>query len=124
MAPAFVAVLVPALVIFVLGAASPWIALALVPFLVAVGLSPFLMRSRVDRLGSRAREAAGELGAYAIDSVQGLGEIVSFQDERGARTVSTGWPTGISRFACLSFGNHSAGGLLEVFTGLGALRWW
>ncbi|MDE0650020.1 MAG: ABC transporter transmembrane domain-containing protein [Gammaproteobacteria bacterium] len=74
-APAFVAVLVPALVIVVLGWASPWIALALIPFLAAVGLSPFLMRGRVDRLGSRAREAAGELGAYAIDSVQGLGEI-------------------------------------------------
>ena len=44
-----------------------------------VGLSPFLRRKRVDRLGSQAREAAGELGAFAVDSVQGLGEIVAFQ---------------------------------------------
>jgi ABC-type multidrug transport system fused ATPase/permease subunit len=39
------------------------------------------MRKRVDRLGSQAREAAGELGAFAVDSVQGLGEIVAFQQE-------------------------------------------
>ena len=86
-APAFVAILVPAAVLVVLGWASPWIALALLPFLIAVGLSPFLMRKRVDRLGSQAREAAGELGAFAVDSVQGLGEIVAFQQEdaRGER---------------------------------------
>lgn len=52
------------------------------PFLLAVAISPFLMRKRVDRLGSQAREAAGELGAFAVDSVQGLGEIVAFQQEK------------------------------------------
>jgi thiol reductant ABC exporter CydC subunit len=81
-APAFVAILVPAVVLAVLAWAHPWLALVLVPFLAAVGLSPFLMRGRVDRLGSEAREAAGELGAFAVDSVQGLGEIVAFQQER------------------------------------------
>jgi ABC-type transport system involved in cytochrome bd biosynthesis fused ATPase/permease subunit len=80
-APAFVAILVPAAVLIALGSNSPWLALALVPFLLAVGLSPFLMRKRVDTLGSKAREAAGELGAFAVDSVQGLGEIVAFQQE-------------------------------------------
>jgi ABC-type multidrug transport system fused ATPase/permease subunit len=80
-APAFVAILVPAAVIAALASANAWLALALLPFLLAVGLSPFLMRKRVDRLGSEAREAAGELGAFAVDSVQGLGEIVAFQQE-------------------------------------------
>ncbi|WP_119417971.1 ABC transporter ATP-binding protein [Rhodospirillaceae bacterium SYSU D60015] len=84
MAPAFVAVLVPAAVLVILAGASPWVALALLPFLIAVGASPFLLRGRVDRLGSQAREASGELGAFAVDSVQGLGEIVAFQQE-GAR---------------------------------------
>jgi len=86
-APAFVAILVPAVVIAALATANGWLALALLPFLLAVGLSPFLMRKRVDRLGSQAREAAGELGAFAVDSVQGLGEIVAFQQEsrRGDR---------------------------------------
>ena len=81
-APAFVAVLVPTVVLIVLGSQSLWIALALLPFLAAVTISPMLLRGRVDRLGSEAREAAGELGAYAVDSVQGLGEIVAFQHEQ------------------------------------------
>jgi ATP-binding cassette subfamily C protein CydCD len=80
-APAFVAILVPAAVIAALASTNPWLAAALLPFLLAVGLSPFLLRKRVDRLGSQAREAAGELGAFAVDSVQGLGEIVAFQQE-------------------------------------------
>ena len=39
-APAFVAILVPAVVIAALASASGWLALALVPFLVAVGPQP------------------------------------------------------------------------------------
>src|SRR6185437_8379026 len=42
-APAFVAILVPAVVIAALATASGWLALTLVPFLVAAGLSPFLL---------------------------------------------------------------------------------
>ena len=80
-APAFVAIFIPTIVILILGLESYWIAMALIPFLLAVGVSPFLKRKKVDRLGSKAREAAGELGAFAIDSVQGLNEIVSFQQE-------------------------------------------
>ncbi len=103
-APAFVAVLVPAVVLAALIATSPWLALALLPFLVAVGLSPFLMRGRVDRLGSEAREAAGELGAFAVDSVQGLGEIVAFQQEARARSsASMRSPSATSACACRSF---------------------
>ena len=68
--------------LFDMGIAGPIAGfLALLPFLLAAGLSPFLMRKRVDQLGSQAREAAGELGAFAVDSVQGLGEIVAFQQE-------------------------------------------
>ncbi|TXL71592.1 ABC transporter ATP-binding protein [Vineibacter terrae] len=121
-APAFVAILVPAAVLAVLASASPWIALALAPFLLAVGLSPFLMRKRVDRLGSQAREAAGELGAFAVDSVQGLGEIVAFQQEarRGARLDALSdhhIRLRLPFFSELTL-QHS---LLEVFTGLGGL---
>ena len=54
-APAFVAILVPAVVMALLAANSPWLALTLLPFLLAVALSPFLMRKRVDRLGSLAQ---------------------------------------------------------------------
>ena len=58
-APAFVAILVPAAVLAALAWASGWLALALLPFLLAVGLSPFLMRKRVDRLGSRGARGGG-----------------------------------------------------------------
>ncbi len=121
-APAFVAVLVPAAVLAVLAWASPWIALALLPFLAVVCVSPFAMRSRIDRLGSAAREAAGELGAFAVDSVQGLGEIVAFQQERtrGARLDELSERHIELRrpfFRELTLQQS----LLEVFTGLGGL---
>ena len=121
-APAFVAVLGPVVVVFILATANGWMAAALIPFLLAVGLSPFLMRSSVDRLGSRSREAAGELAAHAIDSVQGLGEIVSYQQEDsrgnqfdglGERHISLRLPF----FGQLTL-QHT---LLEIFTGLGGL---
>ena len=121
-APAFVAILVPAAVVIALGTTNGWLALALAPFLLGVGFSPFLMRKRVDRLGSEAREAAGELGAFAVDSVQGLGEIVAFQQEnrRGDRLnelsqrhISLRLPF----FSELTL-QHA---ILEVMTGLGGL---
>ena len=85
-APAFVAVLVPLIVLVTLGYFGTPMALALAPFLLIVGLSPFMMRGRVDRLGSAAREALGELNAHAVDSIQGLTEVVAFQaeDRRGS----------------------------------------
>jgi ATP-binding cassette subfamily C protein CydCD len=121
-APAFVAILVPSVVLIVLASASPWIALALLPFLLAVALNPFMMRKRVDRLGSEAREAAGELGAFAVDSVQGLGEIVAFQQEpvRGARLDALSdrhIALRLPFFRELTLQQS----LLEVFTGLGGL---
>ncbi|MEZ5833528.1 MAG: ATP-binding cassette domain-containing protein, partial [Dongiaceae bacterium] len=121
-APAFVAILVPGVVLAVLGTASPWLPLALLPFLAAVGLCPFLLRGKVDRLGSKAREAAGELGAFAVDSVQGLGEIVAFQQEENrARQLDA-----LSRRHVqlrLPFYRELTlqQSLLEVFTGLGGL---
>jgi ABC-type multidrug transport system fused ATPase/permease subunit len=121
-APAFVAILVPAAVVAALAWNSGWLALALLPFLLAVGLSPFLMRKRVDRLGSQAREAAGELGAFAVDSVQGLGEIVAFQQEsrRGEKLNELSQrhiDLRLPFFRELTL-QHA---ILEVLTGLGGL---
>jgi ATP-binding cassette subfamily C protein CydCD len=121
-APAFVAILVPAAVIAVLASTNVWLAAALLPFLLAVGFSPFLMRKRVDRLGGQAREAAGELGAFAVDSVQGLGEIVANQQEeaRGARLDQLSQHHIALRlpfFSELTL-QHA---ILEVLTGLGGL---
>jgi ATP-binding cassette subfamily C protein CydCD len=121
-APAFVAVLVPAVVLALLAAYSPLLALTLLPFLLGVGVSPFLARGKVDRLGSQAREAAGELGAVAIDSVQGLAEIVAFQQEtrRGRRLDQLS-----DRFIRLRLPFFHEltvqQSLLELLTGLGGL---
>lgn len=121
-APAFVAVLVPASVLAVLASQSIWVALALLPFLAAVAVAPFLMRGKVDQLGSEAREAAGELGAVAVDSVQGLGEIVAFQqeDRRGQlieRLTQRYIDLRLPFFKELTLQQA----LLEIFTGLGGL---
>jgi len=77
--PAFVAVLVPAAVLVVLGSFGAALALVLVPFLVYTALVPVLGRGRIDRLGSRAREASGDLNAHVVDTVQGLAEIVAYR---------------------------------------------
>ncbi len=89
-APAFVAVLVPAAVLATLLVYGWTTALALTPFLVVTALAPFFMRGRIDRLGARAREALAELNAHAVDTIQGLAEIVAFQqaERRGADFVA------------------------------------
>ncbi len=83
-APAFVAVVVPAAVLATLAAVDWRLAAVLAPFLAAVALCPILLRRRIDRLAARAREALGALNAQAADSVQGLTELLAFQ-QAGAR---------------------------------------
>ncbi len=121
-APAFVSVLVPTSVLAVLAWASPWIALALLPFLVAVALGPFLRRGLVDRLGSQAREAAGELGAFAVDTVQGIGEIVAFQQEAARGDLLDALSAHHVRLRMQFFAELTRQQvMLELFTGLGGL---
>jgi ATP-binding cassette, subfamily B, bacterial len=78
-APAFVAILVPLAVLITLGLHDAVLALVLLPFLAVGLLSPVLGRGRIDRLGAAAREASGAMNAHAVDSVQGLGELLAFQ---------------------------------------------
>ena len=78
-APAFVAVLVPGAVLVTLGLTAWPLALALLPFLAYAGCSPFLSRRNIDRMGSQAREALGQLGAHVTETVQGLAELIAFQ---------------------------------------------
>ena len=121
-APAVVAVLVPSLVVAGLIVFGWEMAAALAPFLLIVALSPFFMRKRVDELGSRAREALGELNAHAVDTIQGLSEIIAFQRvperrleliERTARHHRVRLPF----FRDLTLQTN----MLEVATGLGGL---
>ena len=121
-APFFVAVLVPAVVIGTLGWFGWPMAAALLPFLAVVALSPFLARHRIDALGSRAREALGDLNAHAVDTIQGLGEIIAFQrtEARGAEFTAR-----IERHVGLRLPFFSdltrQTAILEAATGLGGL---
>src|SRR5207237_10637017 len=76
--PAFVAVLIPAAVLVALAAYGAALVLVLLPFLLYTALVPILGRTRIDRLGSRAREASGDLNAHVVDAVQVLAEIVAY----------------------------------------------
>jgi len=121
-APAFIAVLVPLLVLLVLVFGGWPMALALFPFLSIVAISPFLARNRLDDLGSRTREALGELNAHAVDSIQGLAEIVAFQqaDRRGQEfdtKVGEYLEIRLPFFRDLTLQTA----LLETITGLGGL---
>ena len=77
-APGFVAVMVPVTVLAVLGYYAWPLAVALLPFLLLVGLSPFLASRQQERLARAMREQLGEVNAYTVDSIQGLKEIVAF----------------------------------------------
>jgi ATP-binding cassette subfamily C protein CydCD len=120
--PAFVAVLVPAGVLATLLGFGWPLAVAVLPFLAYVGLSPVLARARIDRLGSRAREAVGEMNAHAVDSVQGLAEIVAFQQEarRGEGFADRARGYVSARMPYLEDLTRQAV-LQEVATGLGGL---
>jgi len=78
-APAVVAFLVPATVLTVLACIAWPLALALLPFLLFAGLSPFRSRARIDALGAEARGALGELGAHVTETIQGLGDLLAFK---------------------------------------------
>ena len=120
--PAFVAVLVPVTVLGVLMHHGWLLAFALAPFLFVVGLSPVLSRRRLDDLGSRAREALGNLNAHTVDTIQGLGEIAAFEHapirraqfvDRATRHLEIRLPF----FRDLTFQKA----VLETATGLGGL---
>jgi ATP-binding cassette subfamily C protein CydCD len=121
-APAVVAVLVPSVAVAVLWVFHWGLAAALLPFLAVVAVSPFVLRRRIDRLASSDREALGELNAHTVDTIQGLTEVVAFQQEARRK----------AQFTTL-IGNHTAVRLpffgdltlqtvtVEVMTALGGL---
>ncbi|WP_459614849.1 ABC transporter ATP-binding protein/permease [Bordetella sp. 2513F-2] len=130
-APAFVAVLVPAVVLAVLGLAAWPLMLALLPFLLWAGLAPWLNRARVDAQGNRARQALGLLGAHLSETIQGLSDLVAFSatGRRRAAFLAIAADYQRVRLALLAdLSRQSA--LLEIATGMGGLAvaaagaWW
>ena len=78
-APAFVAVLIPSGVLALLAWVAWPLAIVLLPFLAWAGLAPVFARGEVDRLGSEARGALGQIGAHLTETIQGLAELAAFQ---------------------------------------------
>lgn len=121
-APAFVAVLVPAAVMVALAAAAWPLALALLPFLVWAGASPWLSRARVDAQGGRARHGLSLLAANLAETIQGLSDLVAFSatGRRREAFLATVRDYQRARLALLAdLSRQSA--LLEAATGLGGL---
>ena len=129
-APAFVALLVPSTVLITLVVLGWQMAIALIPFLVVVIVSPFLLRKRLDILGSEDREALGDLNAFVVDTVQGLGEVLAFQQadrrsqsflQRVQRHIDARLPfySDLSRQTALLEIATGLGGLAVVITGAG-----
>jgi ATP-binding cassette subfamily C protein CydCD len=77
-APGFVAVMVPVTVLTVLSYIAWPLAVALAPFLLCVGLSPFLAGRQQERLGRELRDQLGAVNAAMVDGIQGIKEIVAF----------------------------------------------
>ena len=121
-APALVALLVPATVLATLAALAWPTALALLPFLLYVGLAPLFLRRRIDRLGALSREGLGRMTAHIADTIQGLSELVAFQALARRRAsfmelVRAYHGVRLDFFRDLS----RQAALLEVLTGLGGL---
>src|SRR5690606_22951693 len=121
-APAVVAVLVPAAVLAVLGATAWPLTLALLPFLLWAGASPWLTRARVDAQGSRARHALGLLGAHLSETIQGLAVLVAFSATGRRRAAFLDIVRDYQRVRLALMADLSRqAALLEIATGLGGL---
>ncbi len=121
-APAFVAVLVPASVLVVLTIMGWPLAVALLPFLVAVGLSPVLGQRASTGAAEHARELLGTVNAHIIDSVQGLRTVAAYNYGPGRIAEITANGRALNA-AQLRFLRHqaiqSAG--IEILTAFGGL---
>ena len=78
-APALVAILVPACVLILLYSFHSYLALALIPMLLSVALTPVMFRKRIDKIGAEVREAFGLLSSHTVETIQGLTEVLNFQ---------------------------------------------
>ena len=121
-APACVAVLVPAAVLVTLGWFAWPLAVVLAPFLAYAALSPVLGRKRIDTMASAARGGLGRIGAYATETIQGLSELVMFNAATGRRDAFLAAVREYQTLRLKLLGDLSfQTGALEAATGLGGL---
>ena len=102
---------------------APGLALVLVPFLVAVALTPLLAVRQSAQLGAQLRETTGEVTAHAVDSVQGLRTIAAFDHGTRSRGRSRRAEPRSSATSSGAFLRWQAiqNAVIEALMGLGAL---
>jgi ATP-binding cassette subfamily B protein len=121
-APAFVAVLIPAGVLTLLTFVAWPLALVLLPFLAWAGLTPVFARSKIDRLGDQARAALGQLSAHLTETIQGLAELAAFQATGRRRAVFVADVNAYQKQRSALLDDLSRqNAALEIATGLGGL---
>ena len=121
-APAFVAVLVPGVVLLSLGFIGWPLAATLLPFLFLVAVSPLFFQKRSGLLGAQVRETMGQLNARLVDSIQGIREVVGFGGEKRFTSdlSRSSWRVAAAQ---VQFQTEQArqASLNETFIGIGAL---
>jgi ATP-binding cassette subfamily C protein CydCD len=121
-APAVVALLVPLTVLAVLAAIAWPVAVALLPFLLFAAMSPLRGRTRIDRMGSAAREALGALGAHVTETIQGLSDLLAFRAVSARREGFQARVATYQRHRLALLDDQSrAAAELEAATGLGGI---
>ena len=74
-----VAIVLPLCSLAFLGYFSPWIASAVLFFVVCIVLIPIWMKERSNRQGLELQEKLGRLNSIIVDGIQGIKDIVTFQ---------------------------------------------
>ncbi|MEW5954434.1 MAG: ABC transporter ATP-binding protein [Bacillota bacterium] len=78
-----VALLVSVITLIMLGFIHMLLPLVVIPWVILLFSVPFWLRAQADRQGKDTRVKLAEINSEAVDAVQGLREIVSFNYERG-----------------------------------------
>lgn len=81
-ANAFVAILIPLAVLIALLFFNPILFITILPILIFASLTPFILRKNIDSVASKFREIQGWMNAHVVDTIQGILEIISFQQEK------------------------------------------
>jgi ABC-type multidrug transport system fused ATPase/permease subunit len=97
LAPAIVALLVPACVLAAVAYLAGPAALALAPFLAFAALMPVFNRRKADALGAQARAELGRLSAFVLDTVQGMADLVAFRATARRRDAMAAIAAGYQR---------------------------